>query len=279
MQNVKKWRGLLFVLPSLAGVSMFKLIPYADVLHRSFAEAVSGRFVGLKNYTALFQNEAFMLASANTVRFLFVCIPLLLTLSLAAAVCLARLKRIGSLLKSAFLAPMAVPAASVVLLWRILFHENGWINALLKCFGVTGVDWMNTDGAFFVLVISYIWKNLGYHIVLWLAGLAMIPPERYEAARVDGAGEWKCFTKITLPGLRSSIFMITVLSFLNAMKVFREAYLVAGEYPHDSIYLLQHLYNNWFTQLSLDKMAAGSVVTSLVMIIGIAVLKRLSYVQ
>lgn len=113
---------------------------------------------------------------------------------------------------------------------------------------------------------SYIWKNLGYDIVLWMAGLAGISENIYEAARVDGAGEWQCFWKITLPNLKTSFYTITVLSFLNSFKVFREAYLVAGDYPHESIYMMQHLFNNWFRNFSFDKMAAAAVLESLVLL-------------
>ena len=117
-----------------------------------------------------------------------------------------------------------------------------------------------------MLSACYIWKNLGYDIVLWMAGLAGISENIYEAARVDGAGEWQCFWNITLPSLKTSFYTITVLSFLNSFKVFREAYLVAGDYPHESIYMMQHLFNNWFRNFSFDKMAAAAVLESLVLL-------------
>ena len=107
-------------------------------------------------------------------------------------------------------------------------------------------------------------------MVLWLAGLSSVSPAIYEAAKVDGAGSWTRFFKITLPLIRPMIFTIVILSFLNSFKVFREAYLVAGNYPPEDMYLLQHLFNNWFLDLSVDKMAAGSVLMMLV--IGTAVI-------
>lgn len=133
---------------------------------------------------------------------------------------------------------------------------------------------MSSDAAFIVLVISYLWKNIGYDMILWMAGLAGIPNEIYEAARVDGAGEWRCFLSITLPNLMPSLYTITVLSFLNSFKVFREAWLVAGDYPHQSMYLLQHLYNNWFRELSFDKISAAAVINALVVFVLILVLRR-----
>ena len=235
------WAGLLFILPSLAGVTVFTLIPFADVVRRSFTAAVTGAPVGFGNYRTVFANTAFRLAASNTLRFTLICLPLLIVLSLALAVLLQNLLFGKNLLKSICLMPMAVPAASVVLVWKTLFHQHGLINALLEKAGLAQVGWMSSGYAFGVLVVSYLWKNLGYDMILWLAGLAGIPTEIYEAARVDGAGEWRCFLSITLPNLKSSLYTIAVLSFLNSFKVFREAWLVAGDYPHQSMYLLQHL--------------------------------------
>lgn len=268
MKKYKKgsWKGLLFVLPSLTGVSLFWLIPSMDVVRRSFFGAVSGEFTGLKNYVTVFENRAFRLAAMNTLRFFLVCIPLLVGLSLLIAVVLTRQKKMLQLLKSAFLLPMAIPVASVVLLWKLLFHKEGILNGILACLSLPALDWMNTDASFYVLVASYLWRNLGYDMILWMAGLAAIPGALYEAARVDGAGEWKCFWSITLPNLLPSFFTITVLSLLNAFKVFREAYLVAGDYPQEKMYLLQHLFNNWYRELSLDKMSAAAVVTGTVIL-------------
>lgn len=270
----RKNRGIFFLLPSLLGVAIFYVIPYLDVVRRSFLGAVDGTFVGLKNYQTVFANTAFRLAASNTLRFTLVCMPILIILSLFVAVVLSKGKH-GKLLKSCFLMPMALPAVSVALLWQLLFDKQGLLNGWLSIFGVTGQDWMNTDNAFYILVFSYIWKNLGYDVVLWMAGLSGISESIYEAARVDGASEWKCFTRITLPNLKPALYTITVLSFLNSFKVFREAYLVAGNYPHDTIYLLQHLFNNWFRDMSLDKMAASAVLVSGVIIVLILLLGRM----
>ena len=266
--------GLWFVLPDLAGVCCFALLPMAEVIRRSFQSAVTSQWMGLKNYREVLGNTAFRLAAANTLKFTAVCIPLLVVCSLLLAVLLQRMKQAGKLLKIAFLLPVVVPAASVVLVWKTLFHSNGLLNGLLEGMGGEKVGWMTTGAAFWVLVLSYLWKNLGYDMVLWMAGLAGIPREIYEAARVDGAGEWSCFTKITLPNLLPSLYTISVLSFLNSFKVFREAWLVAGDYPQQSMYLLQHLYNNWFRELAFDKIAAGSVLTSAVVFGLILLLKR-----
>lgn len=276
MRQKKRQRmaGILFLLPGFAGVISFTLLPFLEVIRRSFQSAVTAEWVGLKNYREVFTNTAFRIAAANTLRFTFICIPILIVLSLFLAVVLQKLRMGKNALKSMFLVPVAVPAASVVLVWKALFHSNGLINGLLSGMGLPAVSWMNSDAAFAVLVISYLWKNIGYDMVLWLAGLSGIPEPIYEAARVDGAGEWMCFVKITLPNLKPTLYTISVLSFLNSFKVFREAWLVGGDYPHQSMYLIQHLYNNWFRELSFDKIAAAAVLNSAVVFVLILLLWR-----
>ena len=274
-----KWTGLSFLLPGFCGVAFFSLLPFMDVIRSSFVQVVSGRFCGLENYRIVLHNRAFLLAVKNTLRFLLVCLPLLLGISLVLAFLLHAWQMAFHqklrLLKAAYLVPMAIPAASLVLLWKLMFDKHGFVNGILHLCGIHAVDWMNTGAAFFVLVFSYIWKNLGYTMVLWLAGLCSISPDLYEAAEMDGAGRMTQFFKITLPLIRPLIFTIVVLSFLNSFKVFREAYLVAGNYPQEDMYLLQHLFNNWFTDLSVDKMAAGSVLLALVITVFVLLLQKL----
>lgn len=267
MRNKKKAAlGFLFLAPSLLGVCIFVLIPFADVVRRSFLDAMGNQFQGIGNYAAVVNNEAFRLAVGNTLRFLLVCIPLLLVLSLVCSLLISRLKFFREFFKTTCLFPLAIPVASVVLLWRLCLDQNGFLNEGLQFLGRSTVNWMNSDCAFGVLVFTYLWKNIGYDMILWLAGLSAIPKERYEAAAVDGAGGWQSFRYITLPGLRSSVFVIAILSLVNCFKVFREAYLIAGDYPHQSIYMMQHLFNNWFVRLDMQKMTAASVLMALVML-------------
>jgi len=269
-----KWVGTAFLLPNLLGVLCFSLLSMLRVLAGSFQNAITKEWVGAQNYAAVLHNAAFRLASANTARFTLICVPLLVLLSLALAVALYALPGVGSNLRSVFLMPMAVPAASVVLVWKVLFHDRGLLNAAVQVLGGAGVGWMGTDAAFWMLIISYVWKNLGYTIVLWTTGLAAIPEGIYEAARVDGAGGFQTFRHITLPNLKTTAYSITVLSLLNSFKVFREAWLVAGDYPQEKMYLLQHLYNNWFRELDFDKIAAASVMTSAVVLALILLLQN-----
>lgn len=259
----RKKTAWFFLLPSLLGTGIFVVIPFADVVRRSFTEAFSGKFVGIRNYQGVFGNEAFHLAMGNTLRFLIICIPLLILFSLLLALAIEQMNRHKRIFQASFLIPMAVPVASVVLFWKLAFDRNGYMDGIVGKLGIASVDWMNQGTAFGVLVFSYLWKNMGYFIVLWLAGLGSIPKAYYEAARVDGANGWKCFFYITLPQLIPTFFMVVILAFVNSFKVFREAYLIAGDYPHKSIYLLQHLFNNWFVSLDIQKMSTAAVILAI----------------
>lgn len=271
----KSKKAWAFLAPSFTGVIFFVLLPFFDVVRRSFYEAMRGKFTGLNNYINVFRNKAFRMAVGNTGRFVLTCVPILLLLSLAVSVLVNSLKKHRSFFKTSFLIPMAIPVSSVVFLWKVMFHQNGLLNGILLKLGIEGFDWMSTK-AFPVLVFSYIWKNIGYDIVLWISGMEGISRTLYEAAGVDGANAWKKFRYITLPGLMPTVFIVSVLSLLNTFKVFREAYLIAGTYPRDdSIYMLQHLFNNWFTKLDIQKMCAAAVIVAFIIIVVILILQRL----
>ena len=266
--------GYLFILLSLAGVSVFLMLPYLDILLKAFSTGNEGVSIGLDNFKQILQNEAFRIATKNTGRFIAVCIPLLLILSLEVSIYIYENPKLGSMVKTSFLIPMAIPVTSVVLMWRFLFDDNGILNGILCSLGISTVSWMNGSAAFWILVGSYIWKNLGYNIILWLAALATIDPQVQSAAKLDGASGFQRLFRITLPSVKNGTFIVVVLAILNSFKVFREAYLVAGDYPHDSIYLTQHLFNNWFRELELNKLAAGAVLDSVILIILILVLQK-----
>ena len=271
----------LFVLPGFLGIVVFVLLPFGDVVRRSFTTAVTGQFNGIQNYRTVFENQAFLLAVKNTLNFTLVCIPLLVFSGFVAALLLNTLQN-KRWIKSIYLFPLAMPTATIVLVWKMFFYRQGFLNLLLTRIGQqTGLweqvclDYLGTPAAFWVLVGSYIWKNMGYTVVLWLAGLMGIPKGLLEAARVDGAGKWKSLWYIVLPNLKGSLYTIVILSFLNSFKIYREAYLTAGAYPDQSIYLMQHLFNNWFVNLELDKMAAAAVCVGTVLFLIILLLQKL----
>ncbi len=272
----------LFLAPSFLGVVIFVLLPFGDVVRRSFMTAVTKEGAGMRNYQTIFTNSAFLLAVKNTFRFTLVCIPLLVAMGLAIALAMGSIRHMQAV-KSLYLFPLAMPTATVAVVWKMLFYEKGFFNKYLEqiCLlfhmgeGMETVDYISSGAAFYVLAGTYLWKNLGYTIVLWLAGIMGINKDMLEAAGVDGANKMQRFWYVLLPNLKGSLYIIVVISFLNSFKIYREAYLVAGAYPHDSIYMLQHLFNNWFVNLDLDKMAAAAVVCALFFLVFILLLQGL----
>ena len=265
---------VLFMLPSLIGVMIFIFIPFLDSVRKSFFTSVSDKFIGIKNYSVILKNDAFSLAVRNTALFTIVCIPTLVIISFLLSYLITKIKYIR-IIKSVLLFPLAIPTAAMVLIWQILFSDKGYINNILVSTGHSSVDFLSSSTAFWVLVGSYIWKNLGYTVILWITGIMKISGNVIEAAKVDGANEIDLLFKIIIPNLKPTLYTITIISFLNSFKVFREAFLVAGAYPHDSIYLLQHLFNNWFINLDLDKMAAAAVLIFSVIFAAIVLLQHM----
>ncbi len=263
MNAIKKWKNILFLLPSLIGVLFFYLIPFMDVIKRSFMDDMGRNYTGAQNYSKLLQSSSFLLAGKNTLAFLLCSTPLLLASSLGAAVLLhqkARYTSKSSILTLLYLLPLAIPVAALTGIWKIFFHEYGLINALLDFFGMSKIDWMNSTYSMLVVTATYLWRNFGYTMVLWLAGLSSIHPALYEAAAMEGADSKKQFYYITLPLLKPLGFTVCVLAVLNTFKVFRDIYLISGDYPNKNIYMIQHLLNNWFTNMEFGKITAAALV-------------------
>jgi multiple sugar transport system permease protein len=262
--------ALLFLAPSLAGFLLFFILPFAAVVYYSFIDnPVHGNFVGFGNYEALWASGSFRKAFANSLKFAGVSVPLLFAVSLGLALLLKVGLPFRQWFRTMFLLPLVVPVASVILVWQTLFHWNGAVNGILLKWGLHPVDWMNTKWAFAVMLAVFVWKNAGYNLIVFLAGLSNIPEEQYESASIDGAGRFRQFLHITWPGLAPASFFIVVMSIVQSFKVFRETYLVAGAYPNDTIYTLQHFMNNMFQALDYPKLTAAAVV--LCIVIGVTV--------
>ena len=262
--------ALAFLAPSLTGISVLVLIPFVETLRRSFYNSPGTRFLGLANYRSVLENAAFQIAAVNTGKFLLLSVPALLGISLI----LALMVRRDSIHRTSFLLPLAIPVASVSLLWQVVFADNGLANGFLDSLGAERISFMGSSAAFWVLLFTFLWKNSGYHMALWLAGMDGISPAQYEAAALDGANGWQKFWHITLPNLMPTIGMLWVIGLINTFKVFREAWQVAGSYPHDSMYLLQHLFQNWFRALDLGRLSAGAVMMAMVLLGFIGLIQR-----
>jgi multiple sugar transport system permease protein len=254
-----------FILPGLLGFAMFFLIPFVGSLYYCFTQGIGGKaFVGLKNFKDLLQSSSFLLASKNTLIFNLISVPFIIAVSFLLAMLLNKERKGSSTFRTFFVMPLVVPVASVILVWQILFNEYGALNHFLSNFGIMPVDWMRTGWSVGVLVLVYIWKNCGYNVILFLAGLNSIPREYFESARIDGAGPFACLRKITIPFLIPTGFFVFIISVINSFKVFREAYLLAGSYPYPAIYQLQHFMNNNFFNLSYQRLTTAAFLMMIV---------------
>lgn len=251
----------LFLGPSLLGFALFYLLPFVTGFYYSLVDSpLNGTFVGLHNYGALLKNPSFLAALANTAKFTLICVPLNLMLSLGAAMLLNQKLPGRNLFRTIMITPLVVPVASVVLVWQAFFDLNGVLNSLIHALGYPSVDWMKTNWSRMVVLVIYLWKNVGYSVILFLAGLQNIPAEYYEAARIDGASPYQEFFRITLVYLTPTTFFVFVISMINSFKVFRETYLISGDYPHNSIYMLQHYMNNMFMALDYQKLTSAAFI-------------------
>lgn len=263
----------LFIAPSLIGILIFYALPFAVILFYAFVDnPINKEFVFLDNFISLFKNAAFKRAAVNTLKISLTAVPLAVVLSLFLAMALETNIPMKSRFRTFFLSPMMVPAASVVLIWQVLFHHNGAVNDIMSLLGLPGQDWLNSDYAPIVIVVLFLWKNLGYNMIIFMSALANIPRGPLEAAAVDGAGKFRQFVSIKLRYLSPSILFVMIISLINSFKVFREIYLLTGNYAYESLYTLQHYMNNMLRRLDYQKLSAASIVMFLVMVAIVGVL-------
>ncbi|MBQ8040283.1 MAG: sugar ABC transporter permease [Lachnospiraceae bacterium] len=258
MKLRRKYTGILLFLPIFIGMLVFFAIPFGMVVSYSFGLGGGQvRFVGLENYRKVLNSEAFQLAAGNTAKFLVIGVPLLLVLALCVALLLRRNLPGQKLCANSILLPLVLPIASIVMV----------------------VEWLvpapvlESPAAFWVLLVLYLWKNCGYITVLLLAGLSMIPEGLYDTAAMEGANSWQKLWYITLPLLVPSLAFSAVIGIINSFKSYREAFLLGGRHPHESIYMLQHFLNNNFENLNYGRLAVASVMTALpIVLMTVAVL-------
>lgn len=269
----ERLRDFAFLSPSVIGVGVFFIVPFFVIVYYSVINnPIQHEFVFIDNFISLFKNSAFRTAAKNTATFSLIAVPLAVVLPFLLAEMLEARIPLKSQFRTFFLSPMMVPVASVVLIWQVLFSYNGTINDFLANFGVDKIDWLKSEYAQVVVVVLFLWKNLGYNMILFMAGLSNIPKELLEVADLEGATPWFKFVHITLRYLSPTILFVTILSLINSFKVFREVFLLTGEYPVESLYMLQHFMNNTFKSLDYQKLSAAAVLMAIVMVIIIALL-------
>lgn len=270
------WTGFCLVLPLLIGCLVFYGIPFALVGWYSVVRGngASLQFSGIDNYARLLENPVFRLAMKNTFGFLAVGLALILVLSYAIALFLRDPVRRSKLLQSVVMLPYVMPVVGTVVLVDILFAETGLWSKLYASIGLPVRDWLCSDSGFWVAMGVYLWKNTGYSVVILLSGLVTIPKEHYDAASMDGASGLQRLWHITVPQMWYSVFFAGVFSLINAFKCFREIFLIGGEAPGESLYMLQHFINNSFQKLSYGKMAAASMLLTALLCLAFGVCYR-----
>lgn len=254
--------------PSLAGVLVFFIVPFFVIIFYSMVDnPINKEFVFLDNYISVIKNTAFRRATINTLTFSLIAVPLAVVLSLFLAMLLDCKIPFVSQFRTCFLCPMMVPVASVVLIWQVIFHYNGALNDFLSHFGADKIDWLKSAQGQIVIVVLFLWKNLGYNMILFLSSLNNIPGDLMEVATLEGASSAYKFFRIKLRYLSPTILFVTILSLINSFKVFREIYLLTGDYPYDSLYMLQHFMNNTFRNIDYQKLSSAAIMMAIVMII------------
>jgi multiple sugar transport system permease protein len=253
--------GWMFAAPALTVIGLFFGLPVIAALALSLtdfdiyalADLHNLRFVGIDNYLGLLQNPLFWKTLGNTLYFVIVGVPLSVALSLGAALLLhSKLGRLKPFFRTAFFAPVVTTVVAVAVIWRYLFHTKyGLVNWGLSSLGIDAIDWLgDPHWAMPTIILFAVWKNFGYNMIIFLAGLQSIPEDLYEAARIDGAGTWKQFRHVTLPMLGPVLLLVSILTMAGYFQLFAEPYVMTQGGPLEStksvLYLMYEEGFKWW---------------------------------
>ncbi|WP_348786467.1 sugar ABC transporter permease [Leifsonia sp. NPDC080035] len=238
------WAPWIFVAPFLIIFGVFTLVPLVSSFAMSFTDFKATdvqspfgvNFVGLDQYISLFGNAQFLHSLGNTAYFVLVGIPLTMIVALALAVALNNgIRRFRAVFRVGFYVPVVCSIVAISTGWRFILQDDGPLNGVLALVGIHGPDWLNsTTWAMPAIIVMAAWRNVGTLMIIFLAGLQAVPAEVQEAGMMDGAGAWKRFTAITLPILRPTILLGSVLISVGYLQFFEEAFVMTGGGPLDS---------------------------------------------
>src|SRR5207244_502236 len=234
--------ALCFVAPALGLIGVFFLVPVVASLVLSFtdldiyaiADARHLRLVGADNYATLLRDPRFCTALRNTLYFVLVGGPLSVAVSLGAALLVAaRLARWKGFFRTVFFLPVVTTLVAVAVVWRYLYHpRQGLLNVLLGLAGIHPIDWLGDPRwAMPAIILLAVWKNFGFNMVIFIAGLQSIPERLYEAARIDGASAWQQFRRVTLPMLAPTFVFVAVVTMIGYFQLFAEPYVMTQGGP------------------------------------------------
>ena len=253
-----------FLAPALLFLGTFLIWPIAYLFYLSFTSGSftqSGvRWIGLNNYWRLVTNPAFWQILQNTIYFTTATVIPSLVIPLGLAVLLNRSFAWRGALRTAYFIPSITSLVAVGLGWRWLFQTEGPVNNALMDLGLNPIPWLSsTVWAMPVIILLSVWKQLGFNMVVFLAGLQAIPVNRYEAAQLDGANAWQQFLYITLPGLRPTLVFATVTTAIFTLRSFEQVYVITGGGPLNSTNLLvYYIYEQAFSQFDFGYAAAAA---------------------
>jgi ABC-type sugar transport system permease subunit len=242
----------LLVSPYLIFVTVFVMFPVLFCFFLTFHKwnIISPMyFIGVDNYARLFHDRLFLKAIGNTLKFLLLHIPLQLIVSLFLAQLLNQKIKAISFFRASFFLPVIVSGVVVTILWQQLFgFDSGMFNRILSAIGFPKIGWLvNPDVAIYSIAVMATWKNVGLYIILFLVGLQTVPPQYYEAAKLEGATRWQQFYHITLPMINPTIFLVVVLSTIGGFSLFIEPYIMTGGGPlNQTLSAVLYIYKQAF---------------------------------
>lgn len=266
--------GYGFLLPNIIGFIIFTFIPIIASFILSFTSWDGfGKieFIGMKNFVGLFSDSIFKTSMFNTLIFTIVSVPLTLVLALGVAMLLNNGIKGIKIVRAAFFLPYVTAALAVAVVWQLLYHPTlGPINQFLMSIGIDNPPkWLSsTKTAMISVIIMYIWKMVGYYMIIFLAGLQGVPKQLYEAAQIDGANKVESFFHVTIPMLSPIIFFTSIIALINSFKVFTEIYALTGGGPGNATnVLVYNIYAEAFKKYNLGYASAQSYVLCLIIII------------
>ena len=257
----KKRLVLPFLLPGLAGILMFYVIPFFGGIWYSLTDgSYANAFVGLQNYVSVWQNPMFQLGLRNTMELSLICAPCLFLLSFLLAVLLNWLRSSGAFVRNTVLLPYLMPSSAVLLIWLLWFDYGGPVNRIITMLGGQRVFWLQGAELRLPVVLLFLWKNLGFCVVIYLAALQAIPESLYEYASLEGASFLRQSFCITLPLIVPTAFLVFILCWVNAFRIFKEVYFIGGAYPDEPLYTLQNYMNNMYGKLNYQNVTTAAYI-------------------
>jgi len=264
----KKKSVWVFLLPGLGGLLLFYVVPFIGGIWYSLTDGTyKNAFVGLRNYINIWKNPMFLLGLKNTMILSLICAPAVWVISFVIASLVNRLRPSGAFFRNSILLPYLMPSSAMLLIWLLLFDYGGAMNRVLSLLGLERVLWLEGAELRVPIVLMFIWKNLGFAVVIFLAALQAIPEPLYEYARLEGAGFLRQTFGITLPLVIPSAFLIFILEWINAFKIFKEVYFIGGAYPDETVYTLQNYMNNMYGKLNYQNVTTAAYSFALIVFV------------